>query len=460
MTGVRRWLGALGLGIGMVGRTQRSVAQQDSTARDTTLEQRVDRLDQQIRILQRLRELAQDSAAAAAKDKPGVSAGKDGFSVESADGRFQLRLRGYVQADGRFFLQDSAAPATSTLLVRRARPILEATVWKYFDLRLMPDFGGGTAGLQDGYIDARLNPAFVLRAGKFKPPLGLERLQSATDLVFVERGLPTNLVPNRDVGFQAWGDVDSGLVSYAAGVFDGVPDLVNGDADGSDAKDLVGRIFLTPFRKSRSPLAGLSIGVAGSTGNERGSALAPALPSYRTAGQATVFRFRADPIAGTAIADGTRSRVVPQATFYTGALGIQAEYARSSQEVALGSDRATLHHQAWQVAASWFVTGEKAGYRTSAPKHPFDPANHGAGAFEIAARYGELTPDEDAFPIYASASSSVHKAREWAIGANWHFARSVRLMVDYEHTSFDGGAAGGRDRETENAVLTRIQHAF
>jgi phosphate-selective porin OprO/OprP len=143
------------------------VAQQDSTARDTTLEQRVDRLDQQIRILQRLRELAQDSAAAAANDKPGVSAGKDGFSVKSADGRFQLRLRGYVQADGRFFLQDSAAPATSTLLVRRARPILEATVWKYFDLRLMPDFGGGTAVLQDGYIDARLNPALVLRAGKF-----------------------------------------------------------------------------------------------------------------------------------------------------------------------------------------------------------------------------------------------------------------------------------------------------
>ena len=70
-----------------------------------------------------------DSAAAAAKDKVSATAsGKDGFSIKSADGKFAVRLKGLVQTDGRFFLCDSAVPVTNTFFLRRARPILEATV--------------------------------------------------------------------------------------------------------------------------------------------------------------------------------------------------------------------------------------------------------------------------------------------------------------------------------------------
>ena len=93
-----------------------------------SLTARVEELDQQVRILKRLHEISADSAAAAAKDKQSVTANaKDGFSIKSADGKYSLRLRGYVQADGRFFASDEAVPATDNLLLRRARPILEAT---------------------------------------------------------------------------------------------------------------------------------------------------------------------------------------------------------------------------------------------------------------------------------------------------------------------------------------------
>ena len=44
------------------------------------------------------------------------------------------------------------------------------------------------------------------RFGKFKPPVGLERLVSDSDMLFVERALPTDLVPNRDVGVQVYGE--------------------------------------------------------------------------------------------------------------------------------------------------------------------------------------------------------------------------------------------------------------
>ena len=42
-----------------------------------------------------------------------------------------------------------------------------------------------------------------LTAGKFKVPVGLERLESATDIRFIERGFPTSLVPNRDLGVHS-----------------------------------------------------------------------------------------------------------------------------------------------------------------------------------------------------------------------------------------------------------------
>ncbi len=78
-------------------------AQQVDDSAKAALQLRLDALDQQTRILARKFELYQDSVAAAAKGKPSVVAGPGGFQLKSADGNFVLRLRGYLQADGRFF---------------------------------------------------------------------------------------------------------------------------------------------------------------------------------------------------------------------------------------------------------------------------------------------------------------------------------------------------------------------
>ena len=41
----------------------------------------------------------------------------------------------------------------------------------------------------------------------------------------------------------------------------------------------------------------------------------------------------------------------------------------------------------------------------------------------------------------------------------WLLNKNVRLMLDYQHTAFEGGEKTG-DRETEQALLTRFQIAF
>src|SRR5262249_47368638 len=156
----------------------------------------------------------------AEKKNPSAAFSAEGLVVQSESGDYRLQLRGYAQVDGRFFSSDTAALAIDTFLLRRARPIFLGTVAKYFDFNITPDFGGGTTVLQDAYLDARYSTKLRLQVGKFKAPVGLERLQSAANIHFVERAFPTALVPNREVGVQLHGELAAGVVAYAAGVFD------------------------------------------------------------------------------------------------------------------------------------------------------------------------------------------------------------------------------------------------
>lgn len=438
------------------------VAQQETSTDSVqpSLEARVNELDQQLRVLQRLRELAADSIKAAAKDKVSATASpKDGFSIKSTDGKYAVRLKGLLVMDGRFFPSDSANPVTNSFFLRRARPILEATVGKYLEFRITPDFGQGTTVLFDAYTDVKVSPAFAVRVGKFKAPVSLERLQSASDIVFAERAFPSGLAPNRDVGLQLSGEVSKGLFAWQAGVFNGVPDLGNGDNDATDAKDFVGRVFFQPF--TAGPLTGLGVGIGGSTGLERGTTAAPALASYRTPGQQTFFRYASSTTAPatTAYADGRRSRLYPQAYFYTGPLGLISEYAQSWQAVTRTGVTAKFKHTAWQTTGSYFLTGEKNSLKSAAPKKPFDPKAGTFGAVELAARYSEISLDDATFPAFASTASSASKAKAWAAGVNWYLAKAIKVVADYEHTTFTGGAATG-DREPENFVATRVQYSF
>jgi hypothetical protein len=249
--GLGPWILAA-LTIGAHGAYAQNVASASSPAGEAeqtearSTDERIEELDQRVRILARLLELAHDSAVAAARSQPAAVASRDGFALRSADGSFVLRLRGYLQADSRFYGAGTTGQ-TNSLLLRRARPVLEATLYDRFVFKIMPDFGDGTTVLNEGYGEARLWPVLAVRAGKFKPPIGLERLQSATDLRFIERGLPTGLVPNRDVGVQLSGQLDGGRIGYQAGVFNGLPDLGNADLDTQASKDFAARLFLQPL---------------------------------------------------------------------------------------------------------------------------------------------------------------------------------------------------------------------
>jgi phosphate-selective porin OprO and OprP len=226
-----------------------ALAQEEPGTAPPTQEERLRDLEQKQKILERKLELKEESEQAKDKESVSAGAGKDGFYLKSANGDFLIKLRGLVDLDGRYFVLGYDKNNT-TFLARRARPILEGTVFKYYDFYLQPDFGGGTAVLYDAYLDTHYWPQFRVRVGKFKPPVGLERLQSVSDNTFVELALPSNLVTNRDIGVQLWGDVGQGVLLYALGVFNGEPDGANADKDNNGDKDLAGRVFLQPFKST------------------------------------------------------------------------------------------------------------------------------------------------------------------------------------------------------------------
>lgn len=442
-------------------------AEEDQPQASTQTEEKVEEIDQRLRILERKEELDQEKAAEAAKQTAQAGAGKDGFFVKSADGNFLLKVRGYAQLDGRFWGNDEASPNVDTFLLRRVRPIFEGTVYKMFDFRIMPDFGEGKTVLQDAYMEARFTPWAKVRAGKYKVPFGLERLQSATDILFAERALPTNLVPNRDLGVQFSGDVLDGALSYAAGLFNGVPDLGSADSDINDNKEGAARLFAHPFKNSSLlSLQGLGIGLAATYGRNLGNLTSSGLPTYKTPGQQSFFSYiTGKTLPTTTVASGDRVRISPQAYFYLGRFGLHAEHISSVQEVRKDIDEARLENNAWQVSASLLLTDDKASYKGVSPKKPFDLKARTWGAFEIAGRFGRLDVDGDAFPIFADPTTAARSAREWAAGVSWYLSRNVRWMLDYSSTTFRWGASTGTpavvaDREREKILFNRFQISF
>lgn len=422
----------------------------------------LEQLDQKVKILERKLELADEAAAAKAKEMPVVNAGKEGFSLSSADNSYQLKLRGYVQGDGRFFLDDSEKKSIDTFVMRRARLIFEGRLGKPFDFRIVPDFGNGKAELQDAFVDCRSGDLLNLRLGRSRVPFGLERLQSSADTLFAETGLATALTPNFDEGVTLYGSVHTGVVDYAIGVFNGGPDGASVDADANDSKDLVARVFLTPFKYSdAAALSGLSIGIAGTFGEQDGTAASPGLPSFRTSGQQTFFSYMSSTnVAAVAFADGPRTRLAPQMYYVVGSFGLMGEYIISEQDVATAGRSDTLRNDAWQAAASYVLTGEAPSLRGVTPRLPFDRSKGQWGAFEVAARIGELNVDDDAFSGgFADSRKSAESAQSRGVGLNWYLSRNMKVMLDYEQTAFDGGAAKG-DRPDEQLLLTRVQFSF
>lgn len=450
---------------------------QNASPGDSNAELRREIEDQKQRllVLERKLEIQQEAATAAAATAPRITANASRFQIGSTDNSNFIRFRGTLFADNRAYSGDSAPETADTFLLRSVRPTFEGTFGGIYDFRFTPDFGSGRSTIVDAYAAARFKPGFVVTVGKFKPSVGLERLASEPDLRFMERGLPTFLVPNRDLGVQLSGDFAGGAFAYQVGYFNGVTDgqssdnLATPDVESDTGGDYAARVFFQPFINGDNfNLRGLGFGVGTTWQDLDGAATNPYLPSYRSQGQLSVFSYRANTATGVTpnnatFSNGERLRLAPQVYYYRGSFGFLGEYTTVKQDVSrtvAGSTRSdTLTNSAWQGQFSYFLTGEEESFRGFTPGSTFQPGKPGTGAWEVVARIQELDVDDDAFVgganSFANPLSAITKETSYGVGVNWYPWNTVKLSLNYDSTSFEGGAATG-DRADEQAIFSRF----
>lgn len=439
---------------------------------EQAMQKQIDELNQQVKSLEEIQQGARVVPAQKA-EAPNQAGVRQGISITSPNGELQLRFRALLQVDYRDYLdQEPPNTAVNTFILRRVRPILEGTAYEKFDFRFTPDFGNSTVNgtttqsipqIYDAYIDANLYQELKVRVGKFKPPLGLERLQSAADLLFAERAFPTLLVPSREIGLMLFGEVLDRKLFYAAGVFNGAVDNASSQTgDANNGKDFDLRLFTQPWINTDSKaLRGLGLGIAYGRGVQQGTGVAnPQLPTYLTTGQQAFFTY-----AVGAHASGERVTWAPQLYYSVGRFGVLAEYTNTAQFVTRSTNTQNVSNNAWQVALSWVLTGEDASFRGVIPTNNFNLKKGTWGDLELVARISKLSVDSNAFIGPAAAQLAVpttqaNKATDYGIGLGWDLSRELRIMLDYDQTAFKGGAPGGGDRPDEKVLITRFQYSL
>ena len=433
------------------------------------LKARLQELDSKVRPLQRAE----------------TTAGDKGFILASPDAANSLRVRGLIQADSRWFFDKSIE--NDAIVLRRARIGLEGKFGKTTDYQVTGEFAGSTATILDANVTLNYSPEVQLKFGRFKTPVGLEQLQSDPALLFAERSVVSQLLPNRDLGIQVGGDLLDARVSYAVGVFNGTTDGGNNSSqtDTNDGKSLAARVTFQPWVKDKeSLLSGLTFGLGGSYGLEDANgALAT---GFKTDGQQTFYSYRTAGATGTTTAvtsNGKVWRLTPQVSYYRGSFGFIGEYVTSSSDIKAvntttssntvnSTQTVNLKNHAWQIQASYVLTGEEAGYKGVTPANDFDRAAGTWGAFEVVGRLSSIKFDDQAF-AGASANfqivdpaKSARSADTFGIGLNWYLSKVARLSFDYEYTRFQQAAGASAPAATsviskpERALLTRFSLNF
>ena len=473
----------------------------------------IEKLTKKVNTLQRKLEVQDEVTTGALSKIPNFEAGADGFKVTSIDKKHQLRVGGALQTDYKAFLDNAwpGVPATTnpagpdSVSLRQARMILDGYVYNDLYFKIMADFAqtNSTANLlPDAYLDYNYFKSASLLVGKFKPSIGLERLQGDADTAFLERGFPTNLAPNRDAGIQVHGGfgmpgykaernpgpIDSkNAFTYQVGITEGTGDSGNAAGSGlptnnntstayANDKEFDGRIFAQPFQHSGySWLEGFGLGLAGSYSNPNHQAINN---QKSLIGQSTIVDYtkvNANASGSTVTSNGTSYRLYPQAYWYTGPYGLMGEYVESTQTLNGSSVKGHYNNlsqtnTAYQIQASYVITGEDNTFSGVKPMRNFDPFKGSWGALQLAGRWSELTIDNDTFKLLDPTKSANH-ASAFTIGANWFLNKNALIRLDYEDVSFTGGAGNSTgkgvntkyhvtNRPTEQILSTRFQLTF
>jgi phosphate-selective porin OprO/OprP len=391
---------------------------------------------------------------------------KDGFVMESSDGKNSMKIGGRLHMDYRHFGNNTdnlynttstngTSKESDTYDVRRARIELSGTYRKYWDYLISADLAGatngqttscnattiGTAGgtvaacagskdvsiLDQAYLNFKPMPEFQIRAGQFKSPMNLEKLTSSNNMDFQERSVVNQLAPNEDRGVMIHGVPRAGL-TYALGFMSGEGAKNRNDANARvDELEYVGRISanfaqLVDNKDAVLHLAGSAstteFGKASTAGtnNEGVSGWLSGTSAFRTEARGVEYLKLPALTQSNGVSEVVkRERYGLEAAAAYGPFKFQGEYMRNDFKANLTSTtKLDAGIDASYIEAMWILTGEKYAdfYKDGIfgglkPKQEFDFEKGGLGLWEVGVRYSEL--DAGDFAPYAQTTTGIGK---------------------------------------------------
>lgn len=361
---------------------------------------------------------------------------KNGFRLESPDGKHSLKFGGRLMADFSFVDADSSVEAALGEIeagneFRRARLFVSGTIYENFEFKLNYDWAGGDAEPKDVYIGLKGTPVGNVRVGHFHEPFSLEELTSSKYITFMERSLPTIFAPSRNMGIM-FHDKFGSNGTWAFGAYresDGF-----GISEGDGVLNLTGRVTFLPIEEEGRLL---HLGFAATHKDVGGT-----------------FRWRQRPEAHLS------PRFVDTGSFESdSALILGAELATAIDSFHGAIEVVQVDHDAASVGdptfsglsvqAGWFLTGETRAYKGGKWDRTKPEANWskegGKGAWELAVRYSTLDLTDG---VIAGGELT-----DITVGLNWYVNSAARIMMNYIRADED-------DLGTADFVTLRFQVDF
>jgi phosphate-selective porin OprO/OprP len=396
----------------------------------------------------------------------------NGFYMRSDDDSYELHITGQLQTDFRGYPEDvDTATSPDTFLIRRARLGLEATVLKYYEFRLLPDFAAGTfsKAITDAYVNVHYWDGLQVEMGKFKQPFSYEELIQDRYVPFMERSMIDQLTPQRDEGVMVHGRKMFGdRFDYAIALSNG--DQNDSTIDTNNQKDVNTRMVVRPFNSPDFDLLkGLQFGCSYGVGLEglpSGGTIAVSPSTLTTPSTFEWFAYNS-----LVAADGVRTRVSPELEYFHGSFGFATQYFVMNQRLLAGElpgkPIENVHTDGFYVMASYLLTGEKRYDYTQQidPITPFSPYSPicNPGAWEILWRVSRLDMSPNALTLIPATGLYSREATESTVGVNWYLNKWIRTQFNWEHAWFAEPVKIGNEAfplHTEDALYARFQIIF
>jgi phosphate-selective porin OprO/OprP len=403
------------------------------------------------------------------KKADGTVAFKNGFKINSGDGKSNFSVNGRVMADYRYFEVDDGNSTNGAAIgpenasgfdIRRAYLGVKGNFGGFVNFEATGDFAGSST-LKYFWVEPVLSEKLKVRFGLFKMPGSLEQLTSSRFIDFTERDWVSAMAPAVNKGIMVHGVPTTG-VTYALSVSNGgyLADAGGGTtletSNSADGKALNGRLTLNfaEFAGNKEAIyhAGGWFGY-----DENLPTMAAGSVRFRTNARGTQF-FNLNAATTTVLySNPDIARGGLEGIVASGPVKVQGEFATMNFKQEGIPDKQI---DSGYIGISYMLTGEK--YASSYKNGVMDrmsPMNNytglgssGYGAWEIGARFSKFDGKDFISGTDFVAAASTNKADSYTVGIKWIPEPNTRFLLDYVYTDFNSTITG--TSSTSSSALT------